>query len=112
MIRGKVERVWRLCGSVSYLPHSRSRSGFLEVLTVVRDVTVALLEDQVDAMPAPAYLFHRLAVGHSHGTVPIDLHQLVTHLRDTAQDSAWRAGTAIHGHTETHTHTDLYFMAP
>lgn len=52
-------------------------------LTVVGHVSVALLEDQVDAVPAPPDLFHGLTVRHPRRAVTVDLHQLIRHLTHT-----------------------------
>lgn len=51
------------------------------LLTVVGHVSVAFLQHQVDPAPASPDLFHRLAVGHPGRALPVDLHQLVRHLR-------------------------------
>src|SRR4029434_9387752 len=48
--------------------------------TVVGHIAVSPLEHQVYPVSPLAYLLHRLAVGHPRCAVPIDLHQLVTHL--------------------------------
>lgn len=59
---------------VSYSVHSGRG------LTVVGHVSVSLLEDQVDAVPAPPDLFHGLTVRHPRRAVTVDLHQLIRHL--------------------------------
>lgn len=52
-------------------------------LTIVGHVSVSLLEDQVDAVPAPPDLFHGLTVRHPRRAVTVDLHQLIRHLTHT-----------------------------
>lgn len=52
-------------------------------LTVVGHISVSLLEDQVDAAPAPPDLFHGLTVRHPRCAVTVDFHQLIRHLMHT-----------------------------
>ena len=65
------------------------------VLTVVGDVSVSFLEDEVDSVPSSPDLLHGLAVSHPRRALPVDLHQLVGHLR--AQGASLTAA-ACRGH--------------
>lgn len=49
-------------------------------LTVVGNVSVSFLEDEVDSMSSTSDLLHSLTVSHSRRAIAIYLHQLVGHL--------------------------------